>query len=37
MTKLKYLGIWMDHASAHLMEINTDPIESKTIESKFTL
>ena len=36
MTKAKYLGIWMDHASAHLMEVNTGPIESKTIESKFT-
>ena len=30
------LGIWMDHASAHLMEFTTDPIETKTIESKFT-
>lgn len=36
MTTAKYLGIWMDHASAHLMEINSDPIKSKKIESKFT-
>ena len=36
MTKFKYLGIWMDHANAHLMEINSEPIQSKTIESKFT-
>jgi hypothetical protein len=32
----KKLGIWMDHSSAHLMEFTTDPIETKTIESKFT-
>jgi len=30
------LGIWMDHQDAHLMEFTTDPIETKTIESKFT-
>ena len=30
------LGIWMDHQNAHLMEFTTDPIETKTIESKFT-
>ena len=36
MTTAKYLGIWMDHASAHLMEINSDPIKSKKIESNFT-
>lgn len=32
----KDLGIWMDHQNAHLMEFTTDPIETKTIESKFT-
>ncbi len=32
----KYIGIWMDHATAHLMEFTSDPIETKTIESKFT-
>ena len=26
----------MDHSSAHLMEFTIDPIETKTIESKFT-
>jgi negative regulator of sigma E activity len=36
MTTAKYLGIWMDHSSAYLMEYSTDPIETKTIESKFT-
>lgn len=36
MTTAKNLGIWMDHSSAHLMEFTTDPIETKTIESKFT-
>ena len=32
----KKLGIWMDHASAHLMEFTVNPIETKTIDSKFT-
>lgn len=36
MERAKKLGIWMDHASAHLIEFTTDPIESKTIESPFT-
>ena len=36
MTNAKNLGIWMDHASAHLMEFTTDPIQTKTIASKFT-
>ncbi len=36
MTTAKNLGIWMDHSSAHLMEFTTDPIETKTIVSKFT-
>ena len=36
MTTAKNLGIWMDHSSAHLMEFTTDPIETKTISSKFT-
>ncbi|MEI8279900.1 MAG: hypothetical protein WCG87_09065 [Bacteroidota bacterium] len=35
MTKAMYLGVWMDHASAHLMEYDTDHIETKIIESKF--
>ena len=36
MTNAKYLGIWMDHSTAHLMEFTKDPIETKTIESGFT-
>ena len=36
MITAKNLGIWMDHSSAHLIEFTTDPIETKTIESKFT-
>ena len=32
----KKVGIWMDHANAHVMEFTTDPIETKTISSKFT-
>jgi len=36
MATAKNLGIWMDHSSAHLMEFTTDPIETKTIASKFT-
>jgi hypothetical protein len=36
MTSTKNLGIWMDHSSANLMEFTTDPIETKTISSKFT-
>jgi hypothetical protein len=36
MTTARYLGIWMDHSSAHLMEFSIDSIETKTVESKFT-
>lgn len=36
MTTGKKIGIWMDHSSANIMEFTTDPIETKTIESKFT-
>jgi hypothetical protein len=36
MTKAKYLGIWMDHAAAHLTEFNPGPIRTRTVESKFT-
>ena len=32
----KNLGIWMDHANAHLIEFTTDPIETTTISSAFT-
>ena len=36
MKTAKDIGIWMDHASAHLIEFTTDPIETKTLESAFT-
>jgi hypothetical protein len=36
MTITKNLGIWMDHASAHVMEFTTEPIETRIIHSKFT-
>jgi hypothetical protein len=36
MSTTKNLGIWMDHASAHLIEFTTDPILTTTIESEFT-
>jgi stalled ribosome rescue protein Dom34 len=36
MTKAKHLGIWMDHASAHMMDLATDPLETVTIETSFT-
>ncbi len=27
----KHLGIWMDHSIAHLIELNGDSLENKTI------
>lgn len=36
MTIAKKLGVWMDHSSAHLMELTGNNIEHKTIASKFT-
>lgn len=36
MTPTKNLGIWMDHASANLMEFTNEPIETKIVESAFT-
>ncbi len=36
MTTAKKIGIWMDHATAHLMEFTTDVMETKTIGSDFT-
>lgn len=36
MTTAKKLGIFMDHESAHLMEFTSNPIETKTLLSKFT-
>jgi hypothetical protein len=34
--KAKNLGIWMDHAHAHLMEFASDPITTKIISNPFT-
>lgn len=36
MKTLKRLSIWMDHSTAHLMEISVHPFEVKTIDSNFT-
>ena len=36
MTKLKRLGICMDHSNANLIEFSADGLESKNIESTFT-
>jgi stalled ribosome rescue protein Dom34 len=36
MALVKKLGIWMDHASAHLIEFSMDSSETKTLNSKFT-
>lgn len=35
MSATKCLGIFMDHANAHLMEFTNNPIQTKTIGSKF--
>lgn len=32
----KRVGIWMDHASAHIMEHEQEPIRTKNLESKPT-
>ena len=36
MLKPRYLGIWMDHSRANLMEYSTKPIQTITIECAFT-
>jgi hypothetical protein len=36
MKKNKHLGIWMDHSTAHLMELTNDTIVTTLIESEFT-
>jgi len=36
MTTQKKLGIWMDHASAHLMEFTTGAAVAEAVGSKFT-
>lgn len=32
----QYLGIWMDHSSAYLMEYTKDSMKTETVESTFT-
>jgi hypothetical protein len=34
--KAKNLGIWMDHANAHLMEFTTDPVTTDIISNPFS-
>src|SRR5271165_6356677 len=34
--KAKNLGIWMDHAHAHLVEFTTDPITTNVVFNSFT-
>ena len=36
MMKTKQIGIWMDHATAHLMVLTSGAMETKIIESTFT-
>jgi stalled ribosome rescue protein Dom34 len=36
MTTDKKLAIWMDHASAHIIEFPLDPASSRTVSSDFT-
>ncbi len=36
MIKKKYLGIWMDHQSAHIMELTNGDMQTNIIESTFT-
>ena len=36
MERAKNMGIWMDHANAHLMEFTTDPIEVHIFTSRST-
>lgn len=36
MKTVKYLGVWMDHSKAHIMELAVDTMETRIIESAFT-
>ncbi len=36
MNTKKNLGIWMDHATAHIIEYSNDATGNETVESKFT-
>lgn len=35
MKTAKNIGIWMDHSSAHLIDLTSDPVENKLITSQF--
>ncbi len=36
MKKVKRLGVWMDHSTAHLMDYKEEEITSRDIKSEFT-
>jgi stalled ribosome rescue protein Dom34 len=36
MTTAKYIGIWMDHSHANLIEFSRESMETKVVESEFT-
>ena len=36
MSKTTKIGIWMDHARAHLIEFTADPMRTSVVESAFT-
>lgn len=36
MTTQKKLGIWMDHSTAHIIELTSTGVEDVVVESKFT-
>jgi hypothetical protein len=36
MTKARFLGIWLDHTNAHLIEYSADVMTTQFLHSKFT-
>ena len=36
MTKARFLGIWLDHTNAHLIEYSSDVMTTQFLHSKFT-
>jgi stalled ribosome rescue protein Dom34 len=36
MTKHRYMGVYMDHSKAHLIEITPDGFDTRSVESEFT-
>ena len=36
MTTAKYLGIWMDHSHAHIIEFSKEQMQTRVLDSKFT-